>query len=114
MRAGEIVEEGPSQRIFAAQRHDYTRLLLAAAPGGAKPPTRGQPPVLLTFGFVAAAWLWWRHWPGYAIVVLVVTLAGRGLAEVQKFTVERPRPMIVPHLVNEYTPPSRAAMRPVR
>lgn len=64
----------------------------------------GQPPVLLTFGFIAAAWLWWRHWPGYAVAVLVVTLAGRGLAEVQKFTVERPRPMIVPHLVNEYTP----------
>jgi undecaprenyl-diphosphatase len=64
----------------------------------------GQPPVLLTFGFIAAAWLWWRHWPGYAVAVLVVTLAGRGLAEVQKFTVERSRPMIVPHLVNEYTP----------
>ena len=64
----------------------------------------GQPPVLLTFGFIAAAWLWWRRWPGYAVAVLVVTLAGRGLAEVQKFTVERPRPLIVPHLVNEYTP----------
>jgi undecaprenyl-diphosphatase len=64
----------------------------------------GQPPVLLALGVIAAAWLWWRHWPGYAIAVLVVTLAGRGLAEVQKFTVERPRPMIVPHLVNEYTP----------
>ncbi|HEU5066838.1 MAG TPA: phosphatase PAP2 family protein [Sphingomicrobium sp.] len=64
----------------------------------------GQPPVLLTFGFAAAGWLWWRHWPGYAVAVLVVTLAGRGLAEVQKFTVERSRPMIVPHLVSEYTP----------
>jgi len=64
----------------------------------------GQPPVLLTLGFIAAAWLWWRHWPGYAVAVLVVTLAGRGLAEVQKFTIERSRPTIVPHLVNEYTP----------
>ena len=64
----------------------------------------GQPTVLLTFGFVAAAWLWWRHWPGYAVAVLVVTLAGRGFAEVQKFMIERPRPTIVPHLVNEYTP----------
>jgi len=64
----------------------------------------GQPPVLITLGFIAAAWLWWRHWPGYAVAVLVVTLAGRGLAEVQKFTVERSRPMIVPHLVNEHTP----------
>lgn len=64
----------------------------------------GQPPVLLTLGFIAAVWLWLRRWPGYAIAVLAVTLAGRGFAEVQKFTVERPRPLIVPHLVNEYTP----------
>jgi undecaprenyl-diphosphatase len=97
--------------LLGTGRLDRELLLLLYAGGG---PTLiaaarfvtflGQPPVLLAFGFIAAAWLWWRHWPGYAIAVLVVTLAGRGLAEVQKFTVERPRPMIVPHLVNEYTP----------
>ncbi|MGI4982869.1 MAG: ABC transporter ATP-binding protein [Janthinobacterium lividum] len=33
MRAGEIVEEGPLEDVFFAPRSDYTRALLAAAPG---------------------------------------------------------------------------------
>jgi undecaprenyl-diphosphatase len=33
-----------------------------------------------------------------------VTLAGRGLSELEKYGIERPRPQIVPHLVSEYTP----------
>lgn len=64
----------------------------------------GQPQLLIALGFIAAAWLWWRHWSGYAIAVLVVTLAGRGIAEFQKFIIERPRPMVVLHLANEHTP----------
>lgn len=32
MRAGEIVEEGKTSRVFGAPRHDYTRRLIAAAP----------------------------------------------------------------------------------
>ena len=64
----------------------------------------GQPTVVITLGIAAAGWLWWRHWPAYAIAVVVVTLVGRGLSEVQKYAIERPRPAIVPHLVNEHTP----------
>ena len=38
MQKGEIVESGPTEQIFAAPEHDYTRMLLAAEPKGAPQP----------------------------------------------------------------------------
>ncbi len=35
MRGGRIVESGPAQQIFSRPENDYTKLLLASAPGGA-------------------------------------------------------------------------------
>jgi microcin C transport system ATP-binding protein len=39
MNRGRIVEEGPTERIFADPQHDYTRHLLAAEPKGSPPKT---------------------------------------------------------------------------
>ena len=46
MQKGVIVEEGPTRDVYLTPRHDYTRLLLAAAPGaGAE---FGSPPTAAT------------------------------------------------------------------
>jgi len=50
MRAGEVVEDGPVQRIFSAPAHAYTRALLAAEPKGRKPPVPEDAPALLDAG----------------------------------------------------------------
>nr|WP_307286639.1 ABC transporter ATP-binding protein [Labrys wisconsinensis] len=47
MRGGEVVEEGTTAAVFAAPRHDYTRMLLAAEPSGTKAPPAADAPVLL-------------------------------------------------------------------
>jgi microcin C transport system ATP-binding protein len=46
MQRGALVEAGTVDDVFRAARHDYTRRLLAAQPGGAPPPPRETPLVL--------------------------------------------------------------------
>ncbi|WP_348541443.1 ABC transporter ATP-binding protein [Streptomyces sp. WAC07094] len=44
MRAGRVVETGPPEELFTRPRHEYTRELLAAIPGGRVPaPTAERP-----------------------------------------------------------------------
>ena len=38
MRAGEVVETGPTGALFAHPEHPYTQMLLAAEPEGTKAP----------------------------------------------------------------------------
>lgn len=59
----------------------------------------GEPIVLIGAGFIVALWLWWRGRGRLAVMLLLVILVGRGLAEVQKYSIARPRPELEPHLV---------------
>ena len=47
MKLGEIVEQGPVNRIFAAPEHPYTRALLAAEPKGEPPPLHPTAPMVV-------------------------------------------------------------------
>jgi oligopeptide transport system ATP-binding protein len=47
MQRGEVVETGPTGRVFAAPEHPYTQMLLSAEPEGTKaPPPPGTPTLL--------------------------------------------------------------------
>jgi len=47
MRAGAVVEQGPTRVLFAAPSHAYTRMLIEAEPGGRKPPPEPTAPLVL-------------------------------------------------------------------
>ncbi|HEY6048056.1 MAG TPA: phosphatase PAP2 family protein, partial [Sphingomicrobium sp.] len=59
----------------------------------------GEPTVLIGAGFIVACWLWRWGRGRLAGALLLVVLLGRGLSEVQKFTIARVRPDLEPHLV---------------
>jgi len=47
MTGGEIVEEGPTEAIFTAPQHDYTKHLIAAEPKGRPEPPRADAPIVM-------------------------------------------------------------------
>ena len=59
----------------------------------------GEPTVLMGACFVCALWLWRVGRGRLGLVLLIVALVGRGLSEVQKYSVARVRPDLEPHLV---------------
>jgi undecaprenyl-diphosphatase len=59
----------------------------------------GEPTVLIAAGVAVALWLWYaghRHLP---LVLIAIVMLGRGLSELQKYWIARPRPDLDPHLV---------------
>lgn len=58
----------------------------------------GEPTVVILVGILVAGWLWLRSRARLALALILVILIGRGLAEVQKYWVARPRPDLEPQL----------------
>ena len=59
----------------------------------------GEPTLLIGAGFAVAAWLWWRGHKRLPVALLLIILVGRGISEIQKYTIARVRPDLEPHLV---------------
>lgn len=59
----------------------------------------GEPTVLIAASAVCALWLWRVGRGRTGLVLLLVALIGRGLSEVQKYSIARARPTFEPHLV---------------
>lgn len=59
----------------------------------------GEPTVLIAAGLLFAGWLWREGRGRFGFALLVVIMLGRGLSEVQKYSIARARPDIEPHLV---------------
>lgn len=59
----------------------------------------GDPTFLIAAGVGCALWLWYAEKGRLALVLIAVTMVGRGLAELQKYSIARARPDLEPHLV---------------
>lgn len=59
----------------------------------------GEPTVLIGASVLTSAWLWYVGRGRMGLTLLAIALVGRGLSEIQKYSIARPRPMLEPHLV---------------
>lgn len=93
---------GPLDGLLLAATYAGDQPLLAAAARGFT--ALGEAPVLILASTAAAAWLLLRGNPRHGFALIGVTLIGRGLVSVQKYSVGRPRPDAYGHLVPVYNP----------
>lgn len=59
----------------------------------------GEPTTLIVAGLLCAGWLWRTGRGRLGLVLIAVTMVGRALAEIQKYSIDRARPALEPHLV---------------
>lgn len=59
----------------------------------------GEPAGLITAGVVVLLWLWRTGRARVGLALFLAAMMGRGLGELQKYWIARPRPMLDPHLV---------------
>jgi undecaprenyl-diphosphatase len=59
----------------------------------------GEPTVLIAASACIALWLWFRRSGRLGLALLLITMTGRALSEVQKYWIARARPDLEPHLV---------------
>jgi len=62
MTQGEIVEQGPAERVFQQPRHEYTRRLLAAEPSGEPVETQRDAPEVMTADNLTVKYALGRGW----------------------------------------------------
>jgi undecaprenyl-diphosphatase len=88
---------GPLDRtIYEALYAGHRPALLLVARGLT---ALGEPTVLVAACFLCALWLWFVRRGRLGLVLLLIALVGRGLGEVQKYSIARLRPNLEPHLV---------------
>ena len=59
----------------------------------------GEPTMLIAAGVVVLLWLWHAGRARLGLALFLVAMLGRGLSELQRYWVARPRPTLDPHLV---------------
>jgi undecaprenyl-diphosphatase len=59
----------------------------------------GEPTFLIAACVACALWLWYAGRARLGLTLLPIALIGRGLSEIQKYSIARPRPELEPHLV---------------